>query len=128
MSEGADKPGQSAGPQSEAGAESRGAPRWAADEPTAMWDESALRDQGFADAAEAARAASGPATAPRVGGDDRATVQAPTMPAPTLPAPTMQATPRASAPSGGGLSWPLTIAIACVVAVVVYFAVRLLVQ
>jgi hypothetical protein len=49
------------------------APRWAADEPTAMWDDSVLEDAGYDRLAshreEKPREATGPATRREVGGD-----------------------------------------------------------
>jgi hypothetical protein len=123
VSEGSEKPesggeGEPAPAKSTASSEGQ---RWAADEPTAMWDDKALRDEGYPGVADAAPgiAPSGPATGPDVGGHERANVvskggaQQGGAPAPALAA-------------GGGLSWPLTIAIATLVAVVVYFAVRML--
>ncbi|WP_053235442.1 hypothetical protein [Sandaracinus amylolyticus] len=115
MSEGRDKPG---GAGEGSATQSSEAPRWAADEPTAMWDEGSLRDRGFDDVAQAPSPTTGPATAPGVGGDDRATVHSVPSAAPRPVAP----------PPAGGLSWPMTVAIATIVAVVVYFAVRLLMR
>jgi hypothetical protein len=95
-------------------------PRWAADEPTAMWDEASLKKEGYEGLAEApAEPAKGPATAPDVGGEDRRSVLAPetgTASANAAPGPV----------ESGGLSWPATLAIATLVAIFVYFAVRML--
>lgn len=62
--------------ESAGGADDEGspdAPRWAADEPTAMWDDSILKDAGYDQLAshreEKPREATGPATKREVGGD-----------------------------------------------------------
>lgn len=120
MGEGGDKPEGGGAGESPATSSSEG-PRWAADEPTAMWDDRALRDEGYANVADAAPGvvASGPATGPDVGGHERANVV-------SQREPTAAPSPAAARPgAGGGLSWPVTLAIATLVAVVVYFAVRM---
>jgi hypothetical protein len=100
-------------------------PRWAADEPTAVWDESLMKDAGYDELAEhrsaAPRAESGPATGREVGGDRNVGVQVSkelTGGHPAQPGPVKK--------SGGGLSWALTLAVAVALGVAVYFLVRFL--
>lgn len=86
-----------------------GGPRWAADEPTAMWDEDALRREGLDPALAPERPA---ATKPDVRGPEPAKVEA-----------------GAGAASGAptaGLSWLATFTLAALVAAVVYVVVRML--
>ncbi|HEY8428192.1 MAG TPA: hypothetical protein VIL20_07450 [Sandaracinaceae bacterium] len=100
------------------------APRWAADEPTAMWDDSLLADAGYADLAkhraEQPRTETGPATERGVKGDvdEKVAVSSElTGGHAALPAP--------RAPKGGGaLSWVLTVLVAIGVGVAAYFVVR----
>ena len=90
-------------------------PRWAADEPTAMWDESSLRDAGYDEVAKKKVVETAPATAPDVRGQDAANVHASS-------AGNVSARP----PAPAGISWALTFLVAGVVGVAVYFLVRLL--
>lgn len=95
--------------------------RSAADDPTAMWDEDALRQAGMADIAGRTdtREAAGPATSYGVRGDARdKVVVGRTEAAPAPPARTPG--------QPGGLSWTLTIILAGVLGVAVYLIVRLL--
>ena len=99
--------------------------RWAADEPTAMWDESLLEQEGFnallKDRAQNPREETGPATGQQVGGKSRSeSVEIST-----------DATgghKAVSAPKKrpGGLSWALTFGLAIALGGVVYLLVRLL--
>lgn len=88
------------------------------EEVTAVWDEDAARQRGF----EIKSKAAGPATAPGVGGDDRSSVVVSTGLTGRHAA---QPSPPA-AEGSGGLSWPVAIAMALGVGVVVFLLVRLL--
>ena len=100
-------------------------PRWAADEPTAMWDESSLKEAGYEKLAEhravAPRGESGPATRREVGGDagDRVEVSRELTGG-------HRAQPGPSKSAGSSISWVLTIGIAVALGVAVYFLVRFL--
>lgn len=96
------------------------APRWAADEPTAMWDESMLRDAGFeADAQPSAGSA--PATERGVKGDDPNAIHV---------SPELSGGHRALRPSDpakpSGASWALTLLLAIGLGVAAFFLVRYL--
>ena len=99
----------------------------AADDPTAMWNEAALRAAGLTDIVGSNKPDSVPApaaTAPDVRGEDRARVvvaRAGT-PRPGAPAPV----PAPAEEEGGGMSWGLTLGLAVGLAVGVYFLVRFL--
>jgi hypothetical protein len=100
-------------------------PRWAADEPTAMWDDSLMRDAGYTDLAkdrsEKPRGESGPATERGVGGDEAARVRV--SPELTGGHPAVSAPPAKKPP---GLSWVITVVLAVGLGVAVYVAIRLL--
>ena len=87
----------------------------AADDPTAMWDDEALRAAGMSQAGKGESRAA--ATRPSIGGESREKVivgrrsSGPARPA--------------HAPSGG-LSWPLTLLLAIALGVAVYFLVTYL--
>jgi hypothetical protein len=102
--------------------------RWAADEPTAMWDDSALNDAGFAelmkDRQERPREATGPATNRAAGGSSEAGKIEVTGTHPQPSAPRPASAPQRSGPSA--LSWALTVALAIGIGVVVFFVVRAL--
>jgi hypothetical protein len=103
-------------PATDAGKESR----YAADDPTDVWDEQSLREKGFDALADAKpSAAKGPATAPRPEQAAAKVVVSPQPVPPAAPAPAPSA-------AGGVLSWPMTIGIAIAVAIAVYVVVRLL--
>lgn len=101
--------------------------RWAADEPTAMWDESLLEKEGFdalvKDRTQNPREATGPATTEQVGGSSRTgSVEI-----------SSEATGghRAVSAGGGakrpsGLSWALTFGVAIGLGFLVYLVVRML--
>lgn len=84
----------------------------AADEPTAMWDASALKDLGLEEAAKTHEDAS-----------SRAPLAAPvTKPVvPTRP----RTVPKKSKGVAGGLSWPALLLVAVALGLVVYFGVSL---
>lgn len=100
------------------------APRWAADEPTAMWDDSLLKESGYDALAEhraaEPRAETGPATQREVKGDvaGKVTVSGeltgghPAQPAPAARPP--------------WISWVVTLALAVLLGGVAYFVVRLI--
>ncbi len=102
-------------------------PRWAADEPTAMWDESAMADSGYQDLAkdrtEKPRNETGPATGREVKGDVAAKVAVSAeltgghKAAPATPP---------SSPRSGALSWVITVVLAVALGGAAYFLVRLL--
>jgi len=89
----------------------------AADDPTAMWDDEALRAAGMSHPGKGESRAATPATRPSVGGDSREKVIVGR---------------RSSGPAGparaasGGLSWPLTLLLAIALGVAVYFLVSYL--
>lgn len=123
-SEGANDDEPSAEEASGNGLSGQGAPppRWAADEPTAVWDESLMADEGYSELAEDREAnpreATGPATTKNVGGEDGRRVKV-----------SPDATGgHAAQPEGetGGVSWVITIAIALGLAVAVFLLVRYL--
>lgn len=91
----------------------------AADEPTAMWDESALLDAGFGEVAAKPISIAPPATAPSVGGDDRSSV---------IVGNTGRHRAMARAPRqvSAGMSWGVTVGLAVAVGSAVYFLVRAL--
>jgi hypothetical protein len=91
--------------------------RSAADEPTAMWDEEALRREGFEALIRAPSSSNGslPASVRSEGVEDPAKAHG-QPPATTPPSP---------AP-GKGLTWPVTITLAIAVAIVTFVVVRLL--
>jgi hypothetical protein len=102
--------------------------RWAADEETAMWDESAMRESGFGDLAQdreaKPRSETGPATTKEFGGDDKAKVKLGanvTGGHQQMPA----AAPKSSGPSA--LSWVVTVVLALAIGVAVFFVVRMIV-
>ena len=104
-----------------------GAPRWAADEPTAMWSDTDLLDSGYQQLAEhrvaQPRAETGPATGREVGGALAEGVQVSrelTGAHPTQPR------PAPAKASSGLLSWVLTFGLAIGLGVGVYLLVRLL--
>lgn len=99
--------------------------RWAADEPTAMWDESLLQQEGFdalvKDRASNPREETGPATLQKVGG--------------TSAAGSIEVSPDATGghaavtarrPKGRGMSWALTFGLAIGLGFGVYLLVRFL--
>lgn len=84
----------------------------AADEPTAMWDASALKDLGLEEAAKTHEDAS-----------PKAPLAAPV----TKPVvPTRPRTVPKKGKGGGGLSWPMLAVVAIALGLVVYFGVSLL--
>ncbi len=97
--------------------------RWAADEPTAMWDESVMRDAGYEELAkhraEKPRAESGPATERGVKGDVAKKI-----------AVSSELTGSHAAspakPASRAMSWVVTVVLAVGLAVVAYFTVRAL--
>lgn len=100
------------------------APRWAADEPTAMWDDSVMAESGYQDLAkdrsEKPRAESAPATDRGVKGEDRSKVTVSgelTGGHAALPA---------AAPQRSVTSWILTALLAVALGAAAYFAVRFL--
>lgn len=102
----------------------RDAPRWAADEPTAMWDDSLLKESGY-DAlaehrAEQPRAETGPATRRDVGGDLGGSVSVSRDLTGGHPA------QRGPGPRRGWLTWAATLALAIALGGVAYFLVRAL--
>jgi hypothetical protein len=101
-----------------------GAPRWAAEEPTAMWSDHALRDQGYEDLAEhrkvEPRQETGPATRLDVGGTANSRVELGSELTGGHPA----LKPRRA--RKGGVSWAVTIALAVGLSVTVFFLVRFL--
>ncbi len=109
----------------ESGDDSGEGMRWAADEPTAMWDESLLEQEGFnalvKDRAANPREETGPATIQQVGGKSRSqSVE--------ISSEATGGHKAVSAPKKrpGGLSWALTFGIAIALGGVVYLLVRLL--
>ncbi len=99
--------------------------RWAADEPTAMWDESMMRDAGFDELAQhrevQPRSETGPATGREVGGDVKAKVGV----SAELTG-GHRAVPAPEPSKGNGLSWIVTGLLAVLFGVAAYFAVRFL--
>ena len=101
--------------------------QWAAEEPTAMWDESAMRGQGYdalaKDREDKPREATGPATEREVRGDVKQGVEVSRALTGThgkldrAPAP---------APKASALSWVITLGIAIALGVGVFFVVRML--
>lgn len=110
--------------QDDEGESSGGAPRWAADEPTAMWDDSALEGAGYdqlaKDRAARPRAATGPATEREVRGEDRSAVKV------SSELTGAQRLQPAASNEKRSLSWAITIACALALGVAVYLVVRLL--
>lgn len=102
--------------------------RWAADEPTAMWDEASMKDAGFKDLAkhraEKPRAETGPATERGVKGElaTKVNVSAEL----TGGHKAQPAAPAPSSPSSSVLSWVITGVLAIGLATAAYFAVRYL--
>jgi hypothetical protein len=95
--------------------------RSAADDPTAMWDDAALKEAGLDELAGRtdARDAAGPATSYGVRGDRRNSVE--------LGDREDARSSRGAAPKArGGLSWPVTVILALALGVAVYFLVRML--
>lgn len=96
--------------------------RSAADDPTAMWDDAALKEAGLDELAGRtdARDAAGPATSYGVRGDRRNSVE--------IGDREGAGSSRGAAPKarGGGLSWPVTVILALALGVAVYFLVRML--
>ncbi len=94
----------------------------AADDPTAMWDEGALRAAGMSEIAggKPTSLAPAPATGPDVKGDARESV---------VVGGERERTKRSGSPAqtrpSQGLSWPATVALALALGAVVYFVVRL---
>ena len=129
------KPSEERGADAEAataGSESAEAFLHAAESPTAVWDEDALRAAGL-EVPEGDEEESAPATAPDMAALPSATVEVAvdlheeaegtgSEPRETDPRPVTHA-PRPEPP---GLSWPATLAIAAALGVVVYFLVRML--
>lgn len=99
--------------------------RWAAEEPTAMWDESMLHDEGFDalvnDRASNPREETGPATTQGVGGADASKVKVSASATGGHPAVAGKRTKKQ-----GGLSWTLTIVLAIGLAFAVYVLVSYL--
>lgn len=93
----------------------------AADDPTAVWDEQALRDAGL-DELRDEQAVAAPATGPDVKGDSTQSVVVGRGGAPGFRARQQATRP----PPSQGLSWPMTIALALALGAAVYFLVRLL--
>ncbi|MGF1467336.1 MAG: hypothetical protein ACFCGT_14515 [Sandaracinaceae bacterium] len=89
-------------------------PRYAADEPTAMWDDESLRHEGYGDLAD--HHAQAPAAAPT----------AATHPDPSRPTPVQLTGTGPSLRPRRGLSWTATVALALVLGTAVFFLVRLL--
>lgn len=110
--------------QDDEGESAGGAPRWAADEPTAMWDDSALEGAGYdqlaKDRAARPRAETGPATGRDVRGEDRAAVKV------SSELTGAQRLEPVAPSEKRSLSWTITIGLAIALGVVVYLAVRLL--
>ncbi|MBX3273040.1 MAG: hypothetical protein KF729_22445 [Sandaracinaceae bacterium] len=106
--------------------DSEEAMRWAAEEPTAMWDESFLEREGFdallKDRAANPREETGPATVEGAGGKSRTgSVE--------ISSEVTGGHPAVSAPRkrrSGGLSWALTLVVAITLGFAVYALVRLL--
>lgn len=93
------------------------------EEVTAVWDEDAARQHGF----EIAPKTVGPATVPDVKGDDRSSVVVSRdVTGRHAAQPAKPPAPTAAGGPGGGLSWPVAIALALGVGVAVFFIVRLL--
>ena len=94
--------------------------RSAADDPTAMWDDAALKKAGLDELAGRTdtRDAAGPATSYGVRGDRRHSV--------VVDGPEKQGARRAGPLArAGGLSWPVTVILALALGVAVYFLVRM---
>ena len=98
--------------------------RWAADEPTAMWDEASMSEAGYKDLAkhrvERPRAETGPATERGVKGELASKVNV------SSELTGGHAAQPAAAPSSNVLSWVITGVLAIGLAVAAYFAVRFL--
>jgi len=92
--------------------------RWAAEEPTAMWDSSALETEGFDQLIEDRKArpreATGPATTQGVGGSAALAATSVTRSEAGVSKP-------AARRRSGGLSWVLTFAVAIGLGLLVYF-------
>ena len=103
----------------------------AAETPTAVWDEDALRAAGLDIPDESDESA--PATMPAVGGQTSNTIEVASQLDPgvsnSVPPNEYRSGGRSTAPvvrPAPGLSWPATIALALVLGTVVYFLVRLI--
>jgi hypothetical protein len=100
------------------------APRWAADEPTAMWDDSMMREAGYEAVANAPpRPEAGPATDRGVKGEDKRAVH---VSAELTGGHKAIAPTPAAAPKSSGTSWVITLALAIGLGVAAYFVVRFL--
>jgi hypothetical protein len=100
----------------------------AADEPTAVWDESALRAAGLTDLLKRRESEPPPppSAAVRAAADPSIVIDQGLASAPNAPAPN-RVSPSAPDPSdGGGLGWAATIGIAVAVGAVVYLLIRLI--
>lgn len=101
-------------------------PRWAADEPTAMWNESMMADSGYQDLAndraEKPRVETGPATGREVKGDVAAKVAV----SAELTGGHKAVPPAAPAAPRAALSWVITVVLAVALGGAAYFLVRLL--
>ena len=99
--------------------------KWAAEEPTAMWDESSMRDQGYdalaKDREAKPRQASGPATEQGVRGEVKERVEVSRALTGNHAAVKRQAAPQKS----GAMSWVITFAVALVLGVGVFFLLRM---
>lgn len=122
-------PSEGSAPGSPRDPADRDLPSHAADDPTAMWDEGALREAGMEEVANRAKSMPPPAaTGPAVGGDSRRSVVVGTggdAAGPESADRTPRPRRRPSQPDAG-LSWPITIALAIALGVAVYFLVRLI--
>jgi hypothetical protein len=101
--------------------------RWAAEEDTAMWDDSAMQNAGFGELAKdrvaKPREESGPATQKSFGGEDAAKIKV----SGELTGGHKAQPKPAAAPAGPSmLSWVLTIALALGIGIAVFFVVRAL--
>lgn len=107
------------------GTDSEEGMRWAADEPTAMWDESLLEQEGFdalvKDRSANPREETGPATIQKTGG--RSSTGSIEVSADATGGHKAVAAPKRRA---SGLSWALTFGIAIALGAAVYFIVRFL--
>ncbi len=100
------------------------APRWAADEPTAVWNDSMMRDAGFDALAKVPQVESGPATSREVRGDDKSAVHVSAELTGGHEA--VVAPAAASSSKSGATSWIITFVLAVGLGLAAYFVVRLL--
>ena len=99
------------------------AQRWAADEPTAMWDDSEMKAGGYDALAEdrqaKPRGETGPATGRSAGGMDDSSIQ-------LSRGPVVQRAAAAAPRKPGGISWVLTILLSLGLGVGVFILIRAL--